>query len=295
MNEQQSDEIRFFDAVSRIGRLRYFAYGMGLFLMVLPALILAAILLAFKMFVLAGVVFVLCYLFMIIMGVVFGVRRLHDLGWSGWWMIITPGSALCTIVNYFGVFPASLAWLPLLISLGSLVFYLILLFMPGSQGDNRFGPPPPPNSTWVIVGAWSFLIVPFFGGILAAIAIPAYRDYIARSQTAEGIQLAGGAEVAVVEYFQANKTWPTQLSAVYATAGQDPAGKFVATVTGSGSGNTYGVTSIMKGTGVNRWIAGKSVEIWTTDGGDTWHCGPGSTDPVEPKYLPASCRDTDAP
>ncbi|HEV2110957.1 MAG TPA: prepilin-type N-terminal cleavage/methylation domain-containing protein, partial [Gammaproteobacteria bacterium] len=38
-------------------------------------------------------------------------------------------------------------------------------------------------------------------GILAAIAIPAYQDYIARSQMSEGIQLAGGGEVGLAEFY----------------------------------------------------------------------------------------------
>ena len=295
MGETPAGDIRFFDAVSRIGRLRYFAYGMGIFLLILPALILAGMLWALKMPFLGGVVIVAAYIFMITMGIVFGVRRLHDLGWSGWWMLVTPVSVICTVCNFFGLFPGGVAWLPLLIELAVFVFYLVLLFTPGTQGDNRFGPPPPPNSTWVIVGAWSFLIVPFFGGIVAAIAIPAYQDFIARSQTSEGIQLARGAEIGVSDYFNKNKVWPTQLSMVYGTAGQDPAGRYVATVSGAGSGATYGVISTMKSTGVNRMVSGKSLELWTTDGGATWHCGPGGADPIDPRYLPTSCRDTDVP
>ena len=41
-------------------------------------------------------------------------------------------------------------------------------------------------------------------GILAAIAIPAYQDYIARSQMSEGIQLSGGGEVGLAEFYQNN-------------------------------------------------------------------------------------------
>ena len=292
MDQQPADDIRFFDASSRIGRLRYFAYGMGVFLLILPVLILAGVLAAFKMFILAGLLGAIAYIFMIAMGIVFGIRRLHDLGQPGWWMLITGVSLVFSILNLAGALTGAI---PTLVTLGALVFYLVLLFTPGNQGDNRFGPPPPPNSGWVIAGAWSFLIVPFFVGILAAIAIPAYQDFIARSQASEGIQLAGGAEVGVSEYFQKNKAWPADLATVYSTAGNDPAGRYVATVSGAGNGETYGVISTMKSQGVNRMIAGKSLEIWTTDGGNTWHCGPGGADPVDPRYVPASCRETGAP
>ena len=293
MDQGQTDDIRYFDASSRIGRLRYFAYGMGAFLLVLPVLVVAGVLFGLKMAFLAAALALVAYIFIIIMGFVFGVRRLHDLGWSGWWMLIAGVSLACSLLNIAGVLGGPLV---AAVTLGACIFYLVLLFAPGTQGDNRFGPPPPANSGWVIAGAWSFLIVPLFGGILAAIAIPAYQDYIARSQTAEGIQLAGGAEVGVSEYYQQNKAWPGKLENVYPAAAQDPAGRFVESVSGHSTGSlAYGVVSTMKDTGVNRMVAGKSVEIWTSDGGNTWHCGPGSEDPVDPKFLPASCRERDAP
>jgi type IV pilus assembly protein PilA len=134
-------------------------------------------------------------------------------------------------------------------------------------------------------------------GILAAIAIPAYQDYIARSQMSEGIQLDGGGEVGVAEFYQNNSKFPAFLVSVYSTATSvGPVGRYVTTVTGAGTGGgTYGITSLMKSLNVNSKIAGTAVEIWTGDGGNTWHCGPANTAGVDPKYLPASCRDTGAP
>jgi type IV pilus assembly protein PilA len=136
-------------------------------------------------------------------------------------------------------------------------------------------------------------------GILAAIAIPAYQDYIARSQMSEGIQLAGGGEVGLSEYYQNNSRWPTALVSVYSTATSvGPVGRYVTTVLGPATTpttGTYGITATMRDGGVNKNIAGLTVELWTGDGGNTWHCGPGSASPVPEKYLPASCRDTGAP
>lgn len=137
-------------------------------------------------------------------------------------------------------------------------------------------------------------------GILAAIAIPAYQDYIARSQMTEGIQLAGGAEVGLSEFFQNSSRWPTSLASVYSTAtNSGPAGRYTlklwqsATAPTTGKTASYGIEATMKSTGVNSHIGSTTVEIWTKDGGNTWHCGPGiDTTPVLAKYLPASCRDT---
>jgi len=61
---------------------------------------------------------------------------------------------------------------------------LVFWFIPGTDGPNRYGAPPPPNTTLAVVAA---VIVPmlFVVGILAAIAIPAYQDYVKRAQSAQ--------------------------------------------------------------------------------------------------------------
>ena len=45
-------------------------------------------------------------------------------------------------------------------------------------------------------------------GILAAIAIPAYQDYVIRSQVSEGLTMASAAKAAVAEYYANKGTWP---------------------------------------------------------------------------------------
>ena len=57
-------------------------------------------------------------------------------------------------------------------------------FIPGTSGSNRFGAPPPPNSTGVILLALILPII-FVIGIVAAIAIPAYQDYATRARASQ--------------------------------------------------------------------------------------------------------------
>lgn len=138
-------------------------------------------------------------------------------------------------------------------------------------------------------------------GILAAIAIPAYQDYIARSQMSEGIQLGGGGETGMAEFYQNNSRWPTKLGSVYSTdsiTGTTAVGRYVTTVKlGTTAGASAEIVATMKPAGINKSIINKTMIIWTTDGGNTWHCGTSglsgtpSATAVDQKYLPASCRE----
>ena len=75
------------------------------------------------------------------------------------------------------------------------------------------------------------MIVVAIIGILAAIAIPAYQDYIARSQVSEGMATASAIKTGITEFYQAQGAFPAAnvyqdvtggrytLSAVHANTG----------------------------------------------------------------------------
>ena len=52
------------------------------------------------------------------------------------------------------------------------------------------------------------MIVVAIIGILAAIAIPQYQNYVARAQVSEALVMASGAKTAVAEYYMINGTFP---------------------------------------------------------------------------------------
>ena len=138
-------------------------------------------------------------------------------------------------------------------------------------------------------------------GILAVIALPAYQDYTARAQVSEAILLMEGQKSAVVEYYADKGKWPTSNTEAGIAAAADIKGKYVEQVEVGGDGV---ITAKMKKADVNNEIKEKTVSLTphvttagatpgaaaTANGSFTWTCAPGTTNGVDPKFLPSSCR-----
>ena len=107
-------------------------------------------------------------------------------------------------------------------------------------------------------------------GILAAIAIPAYQNYVIRAQISEGPSLIGGIEAAFDENYANTGTAATSNAAVGITS--TISGSYVASAT-LGTGGVITVT--YNTTTANAAIQGGTVN-WTpykSDNGDiTWVC-----------------------
>ena len=57
------------------------------------------------------------------------------------------------------------------------------------------------------------MIVVAIVGILAAIALPAYQDYVVRSKMSEGVAAAAACKTSVQEFASTNRDWPGSTSA----------------------------------------------------------------------------------
>ncbi len=134
------------------------------------------------------------------------------------------------------------------------------------------------------------MIVVAIIGILAAVAIPAYQDYIARSQMSEAVSLTGSGKTPLSEYFADKGVWPSNASDVMGNI----SGKYTAAITISASSATapgsLTLQATMNATGVNTNITGKTMILVTADGGKNWTCSAGGASAVDPRYLPAACR-----
>ena len=129
------------------------------------------------------------------------------------------------------------------------------------------------------------MIVVAIIAILAAIALPAYQDYLARSQVAESLSLSRGAQLAVAEYYSENGTAPADNADAGLAAPGSIKGTYVSSVT---VGNEDGRITILFGSDASSKISGESLvmELTTQEGSLTWDCGG-----LDAKYLPSACRD----
>ena len=131
------------------------------------------------------------------------------------------------------------------------------------------------------------MIVVAIIGILAAIAIPAYQDYIARAQVSEGVELLAGGKTPMSEYYSDKGMWPTGPGSVMGNT----SGKYVASIGMDNGGLTTASLELrarFKGAGsVNKNIAAQYVKMSTTNGGSQWNCATGG---ISTKYLPGACK-----
>lgn len=155
----------WYHASGRIGRLRYVAYQVWIYVLFYFALaMLVGLFSAILPVVWESPTFVTMFCICIIVPwlvyglIIYPKRRLHDLNISGW----------AALISFF----------PFI----NLVFGLYLMFAAGTEGANDHGDPPRENQLHHWLAA---LFMPLGMGILAAIAIPAYHDYSDRARQAQ--------------------------------------------------------------------------------------------------------------
>jgi type IV pilus assembly protein PilA len=126
------------------------------------------------------------------------------------------------------------------------------------------------------------MIVVAIIGILAAVAIPAYQDYIGRAQAAEPITLMGGGKTPIAEYVSDKGATPATSDVLTVTSG-----KYTQSIVLSGTVPSLTLTATMPNTGVNSNLQGKTILLTSSDGGTSWTCTAGT---APPKYLPSACK-----
>jgi len=135
------------------------------------------------------------------------------------------------------------------------------------------------------------MIVVAIIAILAAIAIPAYQNYLIRTQVAEGMSISGGDQTGEAEFYSNAGHFPASpLSAGLPGTATSTNGKYVSQVA-AGVGIITVTYSNVAPQKANDAINTKNLILsakTASDGSIHWVCQTAST--VPSKYLPSSCR-----
>ncbi len=128
------------------------------------------------------------------------------------------------------------------------------------------------------------MIVVAIIAVLAAIALPAYQNYLVRAQITEGLVLADGSKSQVWEYVSTTGRWPSTNASAGIPTSSSIVGNYVSSVNCAG-----GPVVVTFGNQANDAISGSSLMMSpnTEPGALRWRC---KSVTVDPKYMPTSCR-----
>ncbi len=135
----------------------------------------------------------------------------------------------------------------------------------------------------IVVGVGVCVLAPV--AILAAIAVPAYQNYLVRTQVAEGQVLAGTAKAAVDAYVANTGNVPRDNGAAGLSAPDSLHGRYV-----SGVQIDNGSVIVTYGRAADGAIAGDHLVFKPYGSRDAvkWRC---SSSDIKVRYLPVVCRD----
>lgn len=125
------------------------------------------------------------------------------------------------------------------------------------------------------------MIVVAIIGILAAIAIPAYNDYIVRARVTELINVASAAKTSISEYMLTNNAPPADAAAAGVSPVTTP---MISSFTIGADGSIAVVASDTVQTGIDLTI---TLTPTLGTGQVTWQCLASGADA---RFAPASCR-----
>lgn len=148
------------------------------------------------------------------------------------------------------------------------------------------------------------MIVVAIIGILASLAVSAYQTYTVRAQVAEGLSMADGAKVPVVDAYTNSGAAPAdRIAAGMSPNATDTRGNYVSAVA-----ITNGRVDVtFAGPRAHQAIFGQTLSVtpYETNGNTVvWRCGnaaqpagvllqggaPHLAPTVDPRYLPSACR-----
>ena len=134
------------------------------------------------------------------------------------------------------------------------------------------------------------MIVVAIIGILAAIASPAYQDYLSKSQISEALKLVSGLKTNIIINNQNGMCFDNRATIASVVDGVDRiTGKYgTATITSANSGfPPCGIQYAFIDNNVSSRVAGKSIVMTVSENGVLLNT---SSSTVDEKYLPQSIK-----
>ncbi|MEE2652102.1 MAG: pilin [Pseudomonadota bacterium] len=143
------------------------------------------------------------------------------------------------------------------------------------------------------------MIVVAIIGILAAVALPAYQDYTTRAKVSEIVLAASACRTTITEVYQSASSGPGANN--WGCESSTATSKYVKAIETTADGQVTVTGQGISQLGTNNQIiltpyadtsATDTMDV-TNDIGKqvaTWVCGPASSNGVDVKYLPGSCR-----
>ncbi len=150
------------------------------------------------------------------------------------------------------------------------------------------------------------MIVVAIIGILAAVALPAYQDYVIRAKVSEGMLLAAPAQKAISDYYDRWGKLPSDNAAATLAAPKAYAGRYVDSIEVRGGVITVQFhnlnTASAKESFTPTLTIRPAINKTNPTGAIAWSCnqtqvpsnfqitGEVSANPLSDKHLPGSCR-----
>lgn len=129
------------------------------------------------------------------------------------------------------------------------------------------------------------MIVVSIIGILASIALPAYQDFTKRAHISEGLTMANGAKIGIVDFYSVHGRFPSNNASIGMPTATDITGQAVSSISVNTSKVTISYNNKISPT--NTSIVFKA-SIPSNGTSIHWNCKSGGTVPV--KYRPQNCR-----
>ncbi len=134
------------------------------------------------------------------------------------------------------------------------------------------------------------MIVVAIIGILAAVAIPAYQDYLKRSKITEVAAVAGACKTSLAEYIASKNAFPPSADEAGCNTSATTYSKTLAITNGQIKVEIQNVDTKVNGKGLYLTAMNDAGAVAAaTDSTASWWCGT-DAGTTEYKFFPANCR-----